>query len=234
LAGRPLIAWVWERVSGFETLHACVVATDSPEVMAACQSVGANAVLTAPEHASGTDRVAEVASLAAYREYDVVVNVQGDEPFVDEEHVDKAAEQIRHGWDTGTVATPVRTLDAWRDPAVVKVTRRFDGAALYFSRAPIPFARDHQPTPDELASALYLRHVGVYAYTRGALARWAALPPSELEITERLEQLRPLEAGLTMGIGLVSFAEGGIDTPEDARRAEARLTTWISHTGAQV
>jgi 3-deoxy-manno-octulosonate cytidylyltransferase (CMP-KDO synthetase) len=216
------------------TLGDCVVATDSEEVRDVCLRLGAKVVLTAASHASGTDRVAEVAAMRAYRDYDVIVNVQGDEPFMEGDQVRSAVLQVQGGWEIGTVATPVRTLEAWRDPAVVKVTRRPDGAALYFSRAPIPFVRDRLPTPEELSTPHYLRHVGVYAYGRSALERWAALPPAGLEMIEQLEQLRPLSAGLTIGVGLVDHAEGGIDTPDDARRAEARLTMMTSHTGAEV
>jgi 3-deoxy-manno-octulosonate cytidylyltransferase (CMP-KDO synthetase) len=106
---------------------------------------------------------------------------------------------------------------------VVKVARRQDGAALYFSRAPIPHRRDAAPQPEELRSEPYLRHIGVYAYRREALLRWTKLPEAPLERIERLEQLRPLSAGMGIGVAVVGAAEGGVDTPEDARRAEARL-----------
>lgn len=223
LAGRPLIEWVWRRVSGFRVLDACVIATDSEEVLAECERFGGRAVLTSAEHGSGTERVAEVASLSAFTGYGIVVNVQGDEPFVREEHVGAAIEQVRAGFDVGTVAAPVRTREAFRDPAVVKVARRPDGAALYFSRAPIPHRRDGEPPERELATRLYLRHIGIYAYGRASLARWVTLPPSELEATERLEQLRALEAGMRIGVGVVEEADIGVDTLEDAARAEERL-----------
>jgi 3-deoxy-manno-octulosonate cytidylyltransferase (CMP-KDO synthetase) len=209
---------------------AWVVATDSPEVAAACEAFGAPVVLTSAAHASGTDRVAEVAALPEYAGFGIIVNVQGDEPFIDEAHVRESIGQVRRGWDIGTVATPVGSPAAWRDSSIVKVTRRSDGAALYFSRAPIPFPRDGEPDAASLGSALYLRHVGVYAYTRAALMRWVALPPHALEQTERLEQLRPLAAGLTIGVGVVARSERGVDTAADADRAERRLRalTWES------
>ena len=223
LAGRPLIEWVWLRVSPMNVADTWVVATDSPEVAAACKAFGATVVLTDAAHASGTDRVAEVAALEEYADFGIIVNVQGDEPFIDETHVRESIEQVRTGWDVGTVATPLGSSAGWRDPSVVKVTRRSDGAALYFSRAPIPFSRDGEPDSEALASALYLGHVGVYAYTRSALMRWVALPPHALEQTERLEQLRPLAAGLTIGVGVVARSERGVDTMADADRAERRL-----------
>lgn len=223
LAGRPLIEWVWRRVAGMKLFAGVVVATDSEEVAAVCRAMGAAVEMTAASHASGTDRVAEVAARPAYAGYDVIVNVQGDEPFIEEEPVAEAARLVIEGWPIGTVATPIRTLEALRDPAVVKVVRRDDGGALYFSRAPIPFCRDREPTPADLASGRYLRHLGVYAYSPAALARLVSLPPAELEEIERLEQLRALAAGIEIGVAVVEAGGGGVDTIEDARRAEARL-----------
>lgn len=223
LAGHPLIEWVWRRVRGFPILDAVVVATESEEVASVCRGFGAEVELTSSSHASGTDRVAEVAARPAYRGYDVVINIQGDEPFMGEAEVAASARLVLDGWDVGTAAAPVETLEAWRNPAVVKVVRRDDGGALYFSRAPIPYLRDREPTPEELASHRILRHVGVYAFKPAALERWVSLPPGMLEEYERLEQLRALAAGLSIGVALVDRVEGGVDTIEDARRAEARL-----------
>lgn len=230
IAGRPLIAWVWDRVSSMDVVDACVVATDADAVAEACASFGASAEMTAAHHASGTDRVAEVAARETWADYGIVVNVQGDEPFVTAEQVEAAVAEVRRGRHIGTAATPVRTLAAWRDPAVVKVARRSDGAALYFSRAPIPWKRDGEPSEAELSTDTYLRHVGVYAFTQPALRRWTTLPAAELEEVERLEQLRALAAGLSIGVGLVERAEGGIDTPADVERAEARLRAGATAT----
>lgn len=223
IAGRPLIEWVWRRVSGFEVLDTVLVATDSEEIVEACRNAGAEVTLTSADHGSGTERVAEVAARPAFRDVAVVVNVQGDEPFVTDEQVTGAVDRVRAGWDVGTVASPVMTRGAWEDPSVVKVVRNDAGGALYFSRAPIPHPRGGPPEETDLASDRFLRHIGVYAYTLDALERWVALPPGELEKAERLEQLRPLAAGLRIGVALVGAAEGGIDTPEDARRAADRL-----------
>lgn len=223
IAGRPLIEWVWRQVSAFAVLDRLVVATDGEEIAEACRSVGAEVTLTSPEHGSGTERVAEVAGRPAFREMDVVVNIQGDEPFVTEEQLVGAVEAVRAGWDVGTVASPVVTPAAWEDPSVVKVVRNDAGGALYFSRAPIPHLRAGPPDETDLASDRFLRHIGIYAYSPDALRRWVALPPGELERTERLEQLRPLAAGLGVGVAIVGVAEGGIDTLEDARRAAERL-----------
>lgn len=223
IAGRSLIEWVWRRVAGLSSLDACVVATDADEVVQACRAFGARVAMTSADHASGTDRVAEVAARREFADYDVIVNIQGDEPFVTDEQVTSSVEQVLRGRDVGTVAAPLASVAEWIDPAVVKVTRRPDGAALYFSRAPIPHHRGGPPSQQELVDGPYLRHVGVYAFRRAALQRWTELPPSSLESVERLEQLRALEAGLTIGVGVVAGAEGGIDTPADVERVEQRL-----------
>ncbi len=230
LAGRPLIEWVWRRVRALEVLDRVVVATDDEAVEAACRAMGAEVALTSPDHTSGTERAAEVVARSDYAGYDIVVNVQGDEPFIAAVQVVGAVEQVER-FDVGTVATPVRTLAAWRDPAVVKVVRAESGEALYFSRAPVPHVRGREPTEAELSSSDFLRHVGVYAYTPAALRRWVGTPRVALEQLERLEQLRALAVGLTIGVGLVAETEGGVDTPADARRAEARLRALAGSPG---
>lgn len=230
IAGRPLLEWVWRRVSNFHVLDRVVVATDAAEIAEVCRGWGAEVAMTSPEHASGTARIGEVVTRPGFEAYDVVVNVQGDEPFVEEAYVSGSVAQVRAGFDMGTVAAPVGTMEAWLDPAVVKVTRRADGAALYFSRSPIPHVRDGEPSEAQLSSPLFLRHVGVYAYRREVVRDWTQLPPTALEEIERLEQLRALAAGLTIGVGLVAHAEGGVDTLADAQRAELRL---LSATGSE-
>lgn len=234
LADRPLIEWVWRRVAHMALFDRIVIATDSEEVAAAAGGFGAEVVLTAADHPSGTDRVAEVARLPAYAGYSVVVNVQGDEPFVRREAVAAALGGVTSGaWGVGTVATPVRSLREWRDPATVKVVRDDRGGALLFSRAPIPFARDADPTPGELAGDSFLRHIGIYAYRRESLLRWVELPEGQLERIERLEQLRPLAAGIGIGVAVLPATpdaddDRGVDTPDDAARAERRIRTQLS------
>lgn len=236
LAGRPLIEWVWRRVSGFRFLDQVVVATDSDEIAALCARLGAAVELTNPEHGSGTERVAEVAARPAYRGYDVVVNIQGDEPFVAESAVRESARLVLAGWDVGTPAVPVGGLEELRDPMVVKVVTARDGGAMYFSRAPIPWKRDGEPTAAEFEAGRWLRHIGVYAYSHAALEKWTAQPFSSLEVTERLEQLRAVEAGVRFGIAVIERRPdeeklGGIDTIADATRAEQLL---MSHQPSAV
>lgn len=238
LAGRPLIEWVWRRVVDFGLFDAVVVATDSARVADAARAFGATCVMTREDHPSGTDRVAEVAELADYAGFGTIVNVQGDEPFVRRDHLQAAIQLVREGgWDAGTVATPIRAEDEWREPSVVKVVRADDGGALYFSRAPVPFVRDGEPGAEAFASGLFLRHVGIYSYRREALLRWVSLPEAPLERAEKLEQLRPLAAGLRMGVAVGAPAEGGVDTPADAARAarilESETETYTATTEAR-
>lgn len=226
LLGRPLIQWVWERARSIPFLDHLVVATDSNEVADVCQEFGATVRLTDPDLPSGTDRVAAVAEESEFEAFPLIVNVQGDEPLVDAAHVQAATDLVASGaWSIGTCACPIGSADEFDDPAAVKVVRAETGRALYFSRAPVPHPRDGRP-----ASWMgpFLRHIGVYAYTRAALREWVARAPSPLEGVERLEQLRPLEAGEAIGVAVVSRAEPGVDTPEDVTYMEERLKTLRS------
>ena len=220
LAGKPLVIRVLERVQSFGLAADIVVATDSELVAEAVRAAGATVAITRSDHPSGTDRVAEVAALPAYRAHNVIVNVQGDEPFLASEAVTLAAAFVeRADFAIGTVAC---ADGAWilDEPSIVKVVADRTGRALYFSRAPIPFLRD--AADSSVRNGIVLRHIGVYAYTRAALERWVSLAPSALEITERLEQLRPLADGLAIGVGITSpVSGGGIDTEDDLRRANA-------------
>ncbi|MDP9204157.1 MAG: 3-deoxy-manno-octulosonate cytidylyltransferase [Gemmatimonadota bacterium] len=226
LSGLPLIVRVWQRISQMNLADSVVVATDDDSVAAAVRAVGAECVMTSDEHTSGTERVAEVASNPRFRGYATIVNVQGDEPFIGHEAVRGATELVVNGrFPLGTAASHASTeiLDT---PSLVKVVVGDDGRAMYFSRAPIPYLRDQ--TDAAKLSARTLQHVGVYAYSREALAQWVSLPPHPLEEIERLEQLRPLAAGLPIGVAVTSEAPAsGIDTEEDLERANARWDAFI-------
>jgi 3-deoxy-manno-octulosonate cytidylyltransferase (CMP-KDO synthetase) len=219
LAGRPLVVLVASRVRAMGVADRCVVATESATVADAVRAAGAECVLTDAGHLSGTDRVAEVARRPEFAGYDVVVNVQGDEPFLGVEAVRGAIAQVAGGnFEIGTTAVAAPPAILAR-PEIVKVVTDDAGRALYFSRAPIPWLRDES---DRAArDPLVRQHLGVYAYTRTALAAWVALPPHPLEIAERLEQLRPLAAGRSIGVALTPEVPpmGGIDTEDDLMRA---------------
>lgn len=221
LAGEPLVTRVIQRVAGLGAVDELVVATDSPMVAEVAERSGVRAVLTRGDHLTGTERVAEVAELAEYGGFEVIANLQGDEPFLPAAALEGAIERVRAGDDVGTAAAPLDPRDA-ADPARVKVVLDACGRALYFSRAPIPFRR-----ADAAAAADYWQHVGLYVYTRAALQRWVAAPPAPAEQLEMLEQLRALHYGLRIGVArLAQPAPPGIDTPDDLRRAEQH---WHSH-----
>ena len=227
LAGRPLIVRVWERVSAMNVADRCVIATDSEEVAVAARATGAECVLTSTAHPSGTDRVAEVAARREFAGFDVIVNVQGDEPFIAAEAVRGAAGMVgtRFAIGTAAVRAPVAVL---AEPNVVKVVFSDDGRALYFSRAPVPFLRESRDSGDSaLLRDRVWQHIGVYAYTKAALSKWVALPAHPLERIERLEQLRPLAAGWDIGVAEVDGPlRRGIDTETDLAQANSEWTIF--------
>lgn len=226
LGGTPLVVRVWERVSSMNIADACVVATDDHGVADIVRSAGAEAVMTSTGHVSGTDRVAEVASMPQFASFDTIVNVQGDEPFIGRKAVEGAAQMVTSGrFPLGTAASPAPWEIADK-PNLVKVVVGDDGRALYFSRAGIPFVRDR----DAIGSIeiKMLQHIGVYAYSRDALHRWVGLPPHPLENTERLEQLRPLAAGIPIGVAIAEEPPAaGIDTEDDLAAANERWHEFI-------
>ncbi|HVF40414.1 MAG TPA: 3-deoxy-manno-octulosonate cytidylyltransferase [Gemmatimonadaceae bacterium] len=227
LAGAPLIVRVWQRVTEMNVGDACVVATDDEGVASAVRDAGGQTVITTGEHSTGTERVAEVARMEQFADFDTIVNVQGDEPFIGRAAIDGAAALVASGrFPVGTAASPA-SWDIGENPNIVKVVVGDDGRALYFSRAQIPFRRE----PDErtASSMRMLQHIGVYAYSRDALQQWISLPPAELEKTERLEQLRPLAAGIRIGVAIAEEpAAAGIDTEDDLSRANARWQEFIA------
>ena len=227
LSGLPLIVRVWQRISQMNVADAVVVATDDDSIAATVREAGAQCVMTSRQHNSGTERVAEVAEDPRFRRYDTIVNVQGDEPFIGREAVNGAAQLVAmKKFPLGTAASHASTeiLDT---PSLVKVVVGDDGRAMYFSRAPIPFLRDMADSV-RLAERT-LQHIGVYAYSREALRKWVSLPPHPLEEIERLEQLRPLAAGLPIGVAITREAPAaGIDTEEDLERANARWDAFMA------
>ena len=221
VGGAPLVTRVWDRVASLGLAAAVVVACDSQEIADAVHAAGGVAVLTRADHPSGTDRIAEVAQRPEFLPYEVILNVQGDEPFIPAQALTGALDMVRvRGFSLGTAAAPA-TLECLSDPSVVKVVTAADGRAMYFSRAPIPWCRDAADAAEHVT--LVRQHIGVYAYRREALLAWVALPPHPLERVERLEQLRALAAGLTLGVALIDEpAPRGVDTEDDLARANAR------------
>jgi 3-deoxy-manno-octulosonate cytidylyltransferase (CMP-KDO synthetase) len=226
LGGVPLVVRVLERVTSLQLADRVVVATEAEEVAEVVRAAGGAAVLTSEAHISGTDRVAEVARHPDFAKHDVIVNVQGDEPFMRGDAMAGAIAMVRdHGFALGTAAGR-RGPTIMHDPNCVKVVRDVTGRAMYFSRAPIPFLRDEGDAA--LRDTLVLQHMGIYAARRDALERWVSLPPHPLELVEKLEQLRALADGLAMGVAIVDAPSWGeVNTEDDLLRANAH---WASLT----
>jgi 3-deoxy-manno-octulosonate cytidylyltransferase (CMP-KDO synthetase) len=215
--GKPMIQHVVEAARTARRLDRIIVATDDQRILDAVRGFGGEAVMTRPDHPTGTDRIAEV--IAAIPEADLIVNIQGDEPELSGESLDLVVALLEADPSApmATLATPIRDEAIYRDPSCVKVVRSSQGRALYFSRSPIPFHRDGPPDFAAEPPAALL-HLGLYAYRRDFLLGLARLPPSPLELAEKLEQLRVLEAGQPIALGIVQERSVGIDTPEDYRR----------------
>jgi 3-deoxy-manno-octulosonate cytidylyltransferase (CMP-KDO synthetase) len=214
IAGRPMLAWVYEAARASKLLNEVIVATDSEEIADLCRKEGWPFRMTSPECKSGTERVVEVSrTLAA----DVYVNVQGDEPLTRPEHLDALISLMKDDKvQVGTLKTPCAAVDI-NNPNAVKVVTDLSGRALYFSRATIPYDRDRAGTVD------YFKHLGFYAYRKPALESFMSWPESQLERSERLEQLRYLENGIAVQVAETTFDTIGVDTEEDLKRVEEIL-----------
>ena len=235
IAGRPMIEHVYKRAARARGVARVLVATDDDRIARAVERFGGTAMMTRATHTTGTDRLAEVASRI---EGDVIVNVQGDEPLVEPGMIEQAIAPFAADPALQMTSLRARIVDLaeLHDPNVVKVVVDSEDFALYFSRAPIPFARDgtaearpfDAPTaagPDLGRADGPWRHVGLYAYRRSFLPRFAALPPSPLEQTERLEQLRALEHGIRIKVLETTHFSIGVDTPADLAKVDALLAS---------
>ena len=224
IGGKAMVLHVLDRAlaSGAQNV---VVATDDERVQRAVSGAGQHAILTSPDHASGTERLVEVVDTLGWPDDTLIVNLQGDEPLIDPLLIADVATQLARNANTvmATLAHPITDPADFINPNVVKVVTDAQGCALYFSRAPIPWPRDAfaagEPMPSELSP---LRHIGLYAYRAGFLRTYATLPPAPLERYEMLEQLRVLWHGYRIGVGLTTHAAApGVDTQEDLERVRA-------------
>jgi 3-deoxy-manno-octulosonate cytidylyltransferase (CMP-KDO synthetase) len=239
LQGKPLIQHVYANASAARRIDAVFVATDSERIAEVVRSFGGRVLMTSDQLQSGTDRVAEaVTKLCAggikLTAQDVVVNLQGDEPMMRAEMIDQVVTLMDDpGADIGTLVRMIQSPDDVFNPHVVKAVFRPDGYALYFSRAAIPYHRDTftterlRPSQEDFTKIRMYRHYGIYAFRKASLERFAALPPTQLEQTEKLEQLRALEHGMTIRVGITDFDTIGVDTPEDLQRVQQWLNTSL-------
>jgi 3-deoxy-manno-octulosonate cytidylyltransferase (CMP-KDO synthetase) len=215
IAGRPMIQHVVERVKRAQNVSRVVVATDEKSIKDAVEAFGGEAVLTRHDHATGTDRVAEV---ALHETAEIYVNVQGDEPLIDPGTIDSVVSAMLED-ETMQIGTPCTAIDQPNDimdPNIVKVVRDFESNALYFSRAPIPWVRERSAAGD----VRHWKHLGLYAFRREVLVEYPTLPPGELERIEQLEQLRWLENGFVIGVVETDYDAVSVDVPSDIERVE--------------
>ncbi|MEL7451269.1 MAG: 3-deoxy-manno-octulosonate cytidylyltransferase [Pseudomonadota bacterium] len=221
LKGKPLIAHVVDRARQ-STADEVIVATDDERIAAACRDLAVDVEMTSSEHTSGTDRIAEVAARRGWQDDDIVINLQGDEPLVPPQVVQQVADTLLDGdAPMATLCTPITDADEFVDPNAVKVVTNGQGAALYFSRAAVPFVRGGDAAD---ALPLAMRHIGIYGYRVWALRKLAGSPECALEALEKLEQLRALWLGLRIDVAVASESTGpGVDTPDDLARVEALL-----------
>lgn len=239
IGGRPLIAWVWERARA-SSASEVLVATDDERIAEVCRGFGAEVVMTTADHRSGSERIAEVVERRGWSPDEILVNLQGDEPGIEPALIDQVALGLARHQDAGmsTLACRVEDAPTLFDPNVVKVVVDREGYALYFTRAPVPWHRDAfqcdadplRPTwPSRLSAGLpcgtpFLRHIGLYGYRAGFLARYLRWSPAPIEEAESLEQLRVLWHGERIHVSVAASPPGpGVDTPADVQRAEAWL-----------
>jgi 3-deoxy-manno-octulosonate cytidylyltransferase (CMP-KDO synthetase) len=218
IAGKTLIQHVVERCQKSKKLDEVIVATDDTRIWEVAQEF-CRVEMTAPEHESGTDRIAEVAGNCAC---DGVVNIQGDEPLIDPRVIDAVAGALA-GNEMSTAATLIKDVAEWENPNVVKVVVNAAGRALYFSRRSIPYVRGASSGADQLAAFPFLKHLGIYGYRREMLLRLVKCKISPLEGAEKLEQLRALENGIQIAVVRVDYDSVGVDAPADLKRVEQIL-----------
>ncbi len=224
LAGKPIIQHVYERVLASELFTEVIVATDHQAIMDAVKAFHGKAMMTSDKHQSGSDRIAEV--LKHYREIDVIVNIQGDEPLIEKQPLADLLRAFNDPFvDMASLMTPINDPEMLSDPNIVKVVTNSQGDAIYFSRSCVPYNRDDK-------EHTYYRHIGVYAYRPDVLEEFISLPQGTLEQIEKLEQLRALEHNIPIRMVITDYQGLGIDTPADLDKVEKILETQQARTKA--
>jgi 3-deoxy-manno-octulosonate cytidylyltransferase (CMP-KDO synthetase) len=228
IAGQPLIQHVVRRCQRAKSLSEVIVATDDDRIAGVARQF-CRVEMTRTEHPSGSDRIAEVAERLSC---DAVVNIQGDEPLIEPGVIDAVARAL-NTHEMSTAATPIRSVEEYENPNVVKVVVSASGRALYFSRRTIPYVRDaaSRSSAEQLAAFPFLKHLGIYGYRRATLLRLVQLPVSQLEAAEKLEQLRALDNGIEIAVEKVSYDSVGVDVLEDVARVEQLLNLELGKAG---
>lgn len=221
--GKTMIQRVFEQVSLASTVDHVIVATDDHRIFEHVKSFGGEVMMTGSDHVSGTDRCAEVA--AALQGTDYVINVQGDEPFIQPQQIDLLVDTLKASpYGIATLAKQITENEVLLNENVVKVATATSGEALYFSRHPVPFMRG-VPKDEWISRGLHFKHIGLYGFTKAVLLKIAALPPGKLELAESLEQLRWLENGYRIAVGITTVDTIGIDTPADLERLNLQINS---------
>lgn len=220
IEGIPMVIRVYQQAKKVLALDEVIIATDHPEIFATAQHWKAEVVMTSDQHPSGTDRCLEVVQKLELKPSDIVVNIQGDEPFIAPEQIEQLAKICHDGAEIASLMKPLEDFASFNNPNVVKVVASLQNKALYFSRSPIPYFRGNSEKVPESC----FHHVGLYAYSVKALQSIGNLQPSSLEKTEGLEQLRWLENGLDIHLGITYFDTQAVDSPEDLLKIQNRST----------
>lgn len=223
IKGKPMVQWVWEKAKACPSLHEVVVATDHPEIAKAVERAGGKACMTSDQHQSGTDRCYEALTRLP-DSYDYVINIQGDEPFINPEQISTLASLLNGQTQLATLMKKIQDQETIFNPNVVKVVVNQKGQALYFSRSPLPHVRN-SPEADWLLKHPFYKHIGIYGYRTDVLAQITQLPPSSLEQAESLEQLRWLQNDYHIQVAETLLETFGIDTPEDLQKAITYLNS---------
>lgn len=223
IQGKSMIRRVYEQVLQSRMLDTVVVATDDERIYDHVKAFHGRVVMTSPFHKSGTERCAEVIAQSAYEDYELIVNIQGDEPFIDPGQIDQLTGFLprQPAFQIASLCRKITETADLLNPGVVKVVMGADSKALYFSRSPVPYLRD-LPTEEWVSAGIHYKHIGLYAFRKETLLQVAQSPAGRLEVAESLEQLRWLEQGIAIGMSVTDLDTIGIDTPEDLERANRR------------